>query len=91
MEASSVGTDTERRFLFSGDPLLRPAVAVEKLGGGQDRRPHDGPRPGDHLRGGEEAEEEAPRRLPLLQLEEPQLLDVQILLLRAPLPSQRDR
>lgn len=70
-------------FLFSGHPVLHPPLAVEELGGRQDPGADDGPGPGDPVRGGEAPEEEAPRRLPLLQPQEPQLLDVQILLLRA--------
>ena len=34
--------------VVAGDPVLRAAVAVEELGGGEDRCPQDGPRPGHH-------------------------------------------
>ena len=81
-------------FSFSspaGDLVLRPAVAVEELGGGQDPGPDDGPRSGHHLRGGEAAEEEAPARLSLLESQESQLLGLQILLLRAAGSAECDR
>ena len=62
---------------------------MEELGGGQDPGPDDGPGPGHHLGGGEAAEEEAAARLPLLKPQEPQLLGVQILLLRVARVAQR--
>ena len=68
--------------VVAGDPVLRAAVAVEELGGGEDRCPQDGPRPGHHHRVREEAEEEAPDRLSVRKPEESQLLGVQIFLLR---------
>ena len=62
---------------------------MEELGSGQDPGADDGPRSGHHLGGGEATEEEAAARLPLLQPQEPQLLGVQILLLRVARPAQR--
>ena len=81
-------------FSFSfpaGDLVLRPAVAVEELGGGQDPGTEDGSRPGDHHGGREEAKEEAAAGLSPLKSEEPQLLGLQILLLRVPLAAQSFR
>ncbi len=78
-------------LLLSGSIILRAAMAVEELGGGQDRGADDGPRRGRHLRGGEEAEEEAAARLPLRQPQEPQLVGLQILLLRAASSAKHHR
>lgn len=49
------------RFLLTatGYPILCPKMAVEELGGRQTACSDDGPGHRDHLRGGEEAEEEA--------------------------------
>ena len=66
-------------------------MVVEELGGRQDYGPHDGPRHRRRLRGGEEAEEEALARLLVRQSEEPQLVGLQILLLRTPRISQHCR
>ena len=41
-------------------------MAVEELGGWQGGRPQDGPQPRHHIRRGEETEEEASDRLPVL-------------------------
>ncbi len=59
-------------------------MVVEKLGGGQNHRPDDGPRYRRGLRGREETKEEAPARLFVRQFEKPQLVGVPLLLLRAP-------
>ena len=56
-------------------------MAVEELGGGQGVGPAHGPQPRHHLRRGEEVEEEAADRLPVLQPQASQLLGLQILLL----------
>jgi len=56
-------------------------MVVEKLGGRQGVRLEDGSEPGHHLRGREEAEEEAAHRLHVLQPETSQFLGIQILLL----------
>ncbi len=59
---------------MAGYPVLYPAVAVEELGGREGVRSADGPQPRHHLRRGEEAEEEAVDRLPVLQPQTPQFL-----------------
>lgn len=56
-------------------------MAVEKLGGRQSVCSTHGPQPGDHLRGGEEAQEEAADRLHVFQSQAPQLLGISILFL----------
>ena len=63
-------------------------MAVEKLGGGKDLGAQDGSRPGHHHGVWEEAEEEAADRLSLRKPEEPQLLGLQIFLLRVPRDPQ---
>ena len=63
-------------------------MVVEELGGRKDNRPHDGPRHRGRVGGGEEAEEEASARLSLRQPQEPQLVGLPILLLRATRFSQ---
>ena len=63
-------------------------MVVEELGGRQDHRPDDGPGHRGGVRGGEEAEEEAPPRLLVRQPQKPQLVGLQILLLRAARLSQ---
>ena len=75
-------------FSFSGHSLLRSSMAVEELGVGQDLGLEDGSGPGHFDGGRAEAEEEAPARLPALQSQEPQLLGLQILLLRVSRPTQ---
>ena len=66
-------------------------MVVEELGGRQDYGPHDGPRHRCRVGGREEAKEETASRLPLRQSEEPQLVGLQILLLRTPRISQHCR
>ena len=63
-------------------------MVVEELGGREDLSAQDGPRPGHHHGVREEAEEEAADRLSVRKPEEPQLLGVQIFLLRVPGPDQ---
>ena len=81
-------SDSNTSFFHPGDPILCPTLAVEELGGGQDLGAEDGPRPGHHHRVREEAEEEAADRLSVRKPEEPQLLGVQIFLLRVSRDSQ---
>ena len=57
---------------------------MEELGGRQNYCLDDGPRYWGRLRGGKEAEEKTPAGLLVRQPEEPQLVGLQILLLRAP-------
>ena len=64
-----------------GAVVLRTPVAVEELGGGKNLGASDGPELGDHIGGGEEAEEEAIDRLHVCQSEAPQLLGIPVLLL----------
>ena len=68
-------------FSFSVNIILCATVVVEELGSRKGLGAPDGPQPGHHLGGGEEAEEEASDRLHVLQPEAPQLLGIQILLL----------
>ena len=51
-------------YFFPGDPVLRTSMAVEKLGGWQDPRPHDGPGHWGCPGRGEAAEEAIAPRLP---------------------------
>jgi hypothetical protein len=69
---------------FAGPVVLRSPLAVEELGGWQDPRAHDGPRHWRRAGRREEAEEEAAAGLPRGQPQAPQLVGVQILLLRVP-------
>ena len=78
-------------LLFSGNFVLHPTMALEKLGGRKNSGPHHGPGPGDHLWGREAPEEETAAGLPLLQPEEPQLLGLPILLLWTPFAHQCHR
>lgn len=67
------------RFLFSnlsGNAILHPPMAVEKLGVWQNQCTKDGPRPGHHFRGRKTTEEKAATRLPLLEPEKSQLLGI---------------
>lgn len=57
---------------------------MEELGGREDTGVDDGPRRGHMFRGREEAEEEAPPRLPGRERATPQLVGVPVLLLRVP-------
>ena len=66
---------------FSGHSVLYSKMVVEKLGGGENHSAHDGLGHRGGVRGGEEAEEEAPAGLPVRQPQEPQLVGLQILLL----------
>ena len=66
-------------------------MAVEELGGRQNPCPHDGPGRGHLLRSGEEAEEEAPARLPGRQSQASQLVGLSLLLLRNARTRQRRR
>lgn len=75
----------------SGHPVLRTALAVEELGGGQDSRPHDGPRRWHLLRSGEETKEEIAARLSGGQFETSQLVGVPLLFLRDARTHQRRR
>ena len=59
-------------------------MVVKELGGRKGVRTQDGPQPRHHIRRGKETEKEAFDRLSLLQPQTPQLLGVQILLLRIP-------
>ena len=61
---------------------------MEELGGGQDIGLEDGSGLGDPVGGGEETEEETFVGLPALKSQEPQLLGLQIFLLRIPSPAQ---
>ena len=85
MIVESVGVDVRwsltLTLTLSGHSFLRSAMAVEELGSRKGLGAPDGPQPGHHLGGGEEAEEEASDRLHVLQPEAPQLLGIQILLL----------
>ena len=76
-------------FFPPGHPVLHTKMAVEKLGGWEDHCAHDGLGHWGRVRGGEEAEEEASAGLPVRQPEEPQLVGLQILLLRTPRLTQR--
>lgn len=78
-------------FLIAGHSVLRAALAVEELGGGQDPRPHDGPGRWHLLRSGEETEEEAAARLPGRQPQTSQLVGLSLLFLRDTRPYQRCR
>lgn len=78
-------------FILVGHPVLRAALAVEELGGGQDSRPHDGPGRWHLLRSGEETEEEAAARLPGRQPQTSQLVGLSLLFLRDTRPDQRCR
>lgn len=69
-------------IVVSGDAVLRAAVALEVVGGGQDTRPHDGPRRWRLHRDREEDKEEADPRLPLGEPEVPQLVGLQVLSVR---------
>ena len=64
---------------------------MEELGGRKDPGTDHGPGLGHHLGGGETAEEEAPSGLLVHQPEKPQLLGLQILLLRVSCLAQRIR
>lgn len=66
-------------------------MAVEALGGRQDPRTHDGSRYRHLLRGGEEAEEEAPAGLPVGEPEVSQLVVLPLLPVRAAQLWQRHR
>ena len=63
-------------------------MAVEELGVRKDSSPDDGLGSGHYIGGGEATEEKATARLPLLKPEKPQLLGIQILLLRASGPDK---
>lgn len=80
-----------RSFFFSGHPILHPPVVMEELGGRKDHGSYDGPRHRGRVRSGEEAEEETLIRLPLRQFEKPQLVGIQIFLLRTPSLLQYSR
>ena len=49
--------------LFAGPPVLRPPLAVEELGGGEDPRAHDGPGHRRRAGRGEAPEEKTAARL----------------------------
>lgn len=68
--------------IFSGNAILRAPLAVEVLGGGQDPGPDDGPGRGGVHRDREEDEEEADPRLPVGELEVPQLVGLPVLSVR---------
>ena len=63
-------------YYISGDAVLHPPMAVEKLGVWQNQCTKDGPRPGHNFRGRKETEEKAATRLPLLKPEKSQLLGI---------------
>ena len=70
-----------RSLSLPGAIVLRTPVAVEELGGRKNLGTSDGPELGDHIGGGEEAQEEAIDRLHVCQSEAPQLLGISVLLL----------
>ena len=78
-------------IIFSGNPLLHSSVALEKLGGWQDIGPQNGSRSGDHLGGWKETKEEITSWLPVCKSKKPQLLGLQIFLLRVPCIAQCPR
>ena len=63
-------------------------MVVEELGGWQSVGFKNGFKPGHHIRCGEETEEKTSHRLPVLQPQTPQLLGLQIFLLRISCPDQ---
>lgn len=69
-------------FFHTGDIVLHAQMAVETLGRRQNSGAYDGPGRG-HLHGrGEEAEEKDSARLPVGEPTVPQLVDLQVLLMR---------
>lgn len=78
-------------MFVSGGSVLHAPLALEALGGREDSRSHDGPRHRHLLRGGEEAEEEAPAGLSLGEPEVPQLVVLSLLPLRVAQLRQRRR
>lgn len=72
---------------LAGDPVLHAQMAVEVLGRWQNPRAHDGPGRRHLLRDREEAEEEADDRLLVGELAIPQLVGLQVLLLRTLVPD----
>ena len=83
-----INSEANTSLSSPGNPILRSTMVVEELGSRKDLGAQDGPWPGHHHRVGEEAEEEAVDRLSLRQPQEPQLLGVQIFLLRVPRDPQ---
>lgn len=63
----------------AGYPVLRSPLAMEELGRGQVACSHDGPGHWNHLRSGEEAEEEASSGVSVRQPDLPQLVGVPLL------------
>lgn len=82
---------TESAILSAGDAVLRAAVAVEVVGGGQDPRAHDGPGRRRVHRDREEDEEEAHPGLPVGEPALPQLVGLPVLPVRGARPCQRYR